>query len=397
MIKPPLIHAFVFTASLAALGAAAGCLISQSMINSFGPRGTLLLSHVICVIGWILTISSLTATNFLTGRVLTGMFVGVVSVSASVYSAECFPTRPTARPVVYTALGVLCVYLARSLLTYSQTATVAMLATAVSFLMVRTFVPESPAWLASRGRVGDAEFSRLKLRLVTADARTTDTERPAENSTGPSFFRHANRPAVYRPFLALCLHFALQQLSGPLVIVSYAAQLVDDSGIRVLNSYFIAVVLAAFLVAGSLVSTAMAHRESTSILSSAGILAAGLLISAYNLSRRLLLNRFASNLLSFIPFLGLIAFVMSSAVGLVPDSPATNTPGEHVALAFSYVVAFAVIKAYPYVHGYLDWWIFTFFAVVSALNIIYGVLMFSGPKSSKRTAAAKDSSAGPAV
>lgn len=388
----------MFTASLATLGAAAGCLISQSMINSFGPRGTLLLSHVICVIGWILTISSLTTTNFLTGRMLTGMFVGIVSVTATVHSVECFPTRPTARPVVYTAFGVLCIYLARSLLSYSQTAMVAMLATVASFVLVRIFVPESPAWLESRGKIGDAEFSRLKLRLVVTDAGTADDERTTENLAGLSFLRHINRPTVYRSFLALCLHFALQQLSGPLVIVSYAAQLVGDSGIRVLNSYFIAVVLAVFLVAGSLVSTAMAHRESTSILSSTGILVAGLLISAYNLTRRLLLNRLGSQLLSFIPFLGLIVFMISSSVALVPNSLATNTPGEHVALAFSYVVGFAVIKTYPYVNGYLGWWVFAFFAAMSALNIIYGLLMFSEPKSCKSSlAVTKESSVGPAV
>jgi len=201
--------------------------------------------------------------------------------------------------------------------------------------------------------------------------------------------------------MALCLHFALQQLSGPLVVVSYAAELVGDSGVRVLNSYFVATVLAAFLLAGALVVAAMAHPESAAVLSSAGKLAASVVIAAYNLTRRLLLNRLGSQLLSFVPILGLIAFMMSSSVALVPDSPAGDMPGQHVALAFSYVVAFVVIKSYPYVQAYLGWWVFAFFAAASGLNIVYGVLVFSERKplsSDERTGnAANGSSTGPAV
>lgn len=369
----------MFSASLAALGAAVGCLISRSMINSFGPRGTVLLSHVICAIGWILTISSLTTTNFLTGRVLTGVFVGIVSVAASAHSTECFPSRPTARPVVYTAIGVLCIYLIGSLLNYSQTAAVVLMATIISFVFTRWFVPESPSWLESRGRVGDAEYSKLKLRVVT----TTDT---VENTMNDISFRQFRQPDVYRPFMALCLHFALQQLSGPLIIVTYATQFVDDSGVRVLNTYFVAVVLAVCLVVGSLISTAMNHRESTTILSSTGIVAAGIVITVYNLSRRLFLNRFGSQLLSFIPLLALIVFMMSSSVALVPNLPVNNMV-EHIALSFSYLFAFGVIKTYPYVHAYLGWWVFGFFTIAAALNIVFGVLMFSSESESKRAVA----------
>lgn len=369
------------------------------MVNAFGPRGTVLLSHVMCLIGWILTISSLTSFNLLAGRVLTGIFVGIVSVTATAYSDECFPTRPTARPVVYTAFGVFCVYLVGSLLNYAQTAGIVAVAHAVSFVLIRMFVPESPAWLESRGRVGDAEYSRLKLRLVVPAPAKDDEGREEHHPVGPvDFCRRFNRREIHRPFLAMCLHLTLQQLSGPLIVVSYAAELIGDSGTRILNSYFIAVVLAAFLLIGGLVCTAMNHRESAITLSSVGIVVSGLLIASYNLVRRLLLNRLGSQLLSFIPLLGLIIFVMSCAVGLVPNLPVSNTPGEHVALAISFVVAFIVIKSYLYVQAYLGWWTFAFFAVAAGLNIIVGVLMFSQPKSN-RTVEAKqqDSAAGPAV
>ncbi|KAE9536395.1 hypothetical protein AGLY_007184 [Aphis glycines] len=399
-------------ASLAALGAALGCLISHSMMNAFGPRGSVLLSHVVCAIGWLMTFSSWTTTNLLVGRTLTGVFVGIVTVAATAHSTECFPSRPAARPVVYTAIGVLCVYLAGSLLSYGQTAALAMVFTIVSFVLVRWFVPESPAWLESRGRPGDAEYSRLKLRVTRPSDGARTLEDGVEPSTGgdgaghrsaaaESVYRRLHHPDVYRPLMALGLHLALQQMSGPLVLVSYAAQLVDDSGVRVLNGHFVAAVLAAFLVAGALVSTAMNHRESSATLAAAGTLTAGVVIAVYNLARRLFLNRLGSQLLSFIPLLGLIVFSMSSSVGLVPHSPVPRyATGEHVALAFGYAVAFAVIKCYPYVHSAVGWWVFAVFAVASALNIVYGVLMFSEPEPSKQQRSAtpsKRSSVGPAV
>jgi len=399
----------MFAASLAALGAAGGCLISHSLMNAFGPRGSVLLSHVVCAIGWLLTFSSWTTTNLLVGRVLTGVFVGIVSVAATAHSSECFPTRPSARPVVYTAVGVLCVYLAGSLLNYAQTAAVITVVTIVSFFLVRAFVPESPAWLESRGRPGDAEYSRLKLRLqrqtnagALEDGVESSSPSAGDRSTATeAIYRRVHEPEIYRPLLALALHLALQQISGPLVFVSFASQIVDDSGVRVLNGHFVAAVLAAFLVVGALVSTAMNHRESSATLAAAGTLTAGVVIAVYTLIRRMFLNRLGSQLLSFIPLLGLIVFSMSSSVGLVPHSPVPRyAAGEHVALAFGYTVAFAVIKCYPYVHAALGWWVFAVFAVASALNIVYGVLMFSGPDSSskqQRNTAANQSSAGPAV
>jgi len=394
-------------ASLAALGAAVGCLMSHGLMNAFGPRGSVLLSHVVCAIGWMLTFSSWTTSNLLVGRTLTGVFVGVVSVAATAHSSECFPSRPAARPVVYTAIGVLCVYLAGSLLSYAQTAVVFTVATVVSFILVRAFVPESPAWLESRGRTGDAEYSRLKLRVQRpADARSLEdgVEPPTGNrsAAADAIYRRLHHPDVYRPLLALGLHLALQQMSGPLVFVSYATQVVDDSGVRLLNSHFVAAVLAVFLLAGAIVSTAMNHRDSSATLAAAGTLTASVVIAVYNLFRRLFLNRFGSQLLSFVPLLGLIVFSMSSSVGLVPHSPVPRyVTGEHVALAFGYTVAFAVIKCYPYVHAAVGWWVFAVFAVASALNIVYGVLVFSEPSDTnqqqRNTAAAKRSSVGPAV
>ncbi|XP_050421447.1 uncharacterized protein LOC126833908 [Adelges cooleyi] len=363
-------------ASLAALGAAGGCLVCHSMINAFGPRGTTVLSHVVGIIGWILTISSLTTVNFLIGRFLTGCFVGITSISVSAYCTECFPKRLSARPVVYTALGVLSVYFVGSLLNYRQTALLAVVGTAVSFVLVRTYVPESPAWLESRGRMGDAEYSKLKLKITETPAAVADSN----DQPGLNFVRNLRQPNVYKPFMALCLHLTLQQLSGPLAVLSYAVDVVGDSGVRILNSYFIVIVLSAFMVMGALISTAMDHRESTTILSSTGILISGAVIGSYNLIRRLVLNRFGAQLLSFVPLLGMLLLVTSCCVALVPTLPTNNTKGEHVALGFSYLVGFAVVKCYPYAHAYLGWWIFVFFAFMAALNIITNVLLFSEQK-----------------
>jgi len=469
----------VFAASLAALGAAVGCLLSQSMMNEFGPRGSVLLSHVVCAVGWILTFSSSTTAYMFVGRTLTGVFVGIVTVAATEQSTECFPFRPAARPIVFNAVGVLCVYLAGLLLNYQQTAALATVVTIVSFVLVWSFVPESPTWLESRGRPGDADYSRLKLRFtqLTVGTRTLKgflspghrsaadeavnqhhqpddksmydeavyyvNQYPGEESAGDEFaaedfYQDIMQSDVYRPLITRSIRLALQQMSGPLVLVTYAVKLVNDSGIRVINGQFVAAALAAFLVAGAFVSTGITRRASASKLAAIGTLTAGVVIAVYNHVRL-----FGSQLLqNLVPLLCLIVFSTSISVGPMPRSTAPrykagepvvgktlavktvardylrvgtiavrtlvsktvdckhvvgktvdcrHVAGEHVALAFGYTVAFAVVKCYPYAQAAVGWWVFAFFAVASALNIVYGKIMYSEPKSSER------SSVGPAV
>ncbi|KAF0748010.1 facilitated trehalose transporter Tret1-like isoform X1 [Aphis craccivora] len=460
-------------ASLAALGAAVGCLISKSLIDEFGPRGSVLLSHVVCATGWILTFSSSITTYLLVGRALTGVFVGIVTVAATTHSTECFPFRPAARPIVFNAVGVLCVYLAGLWLNYGQTAAVATVVTIVSFVLFWSFVPESPAW-----EPRDAVYSRLKFRVTrlsdgarmlkgvhsTGYGSTVDEavfqnlhhpdDRSAADETVYQHLHYSDdRSAVdetvyqnirqsddkspvqyafnelldlYRPTITRSMRLALQQMSGPLVLVTYAVKLVNDSGVRVLNGQYVAAVLAAFLVVGAFVSTGITRRASASKLAAAGTLIAVIVIAVYNYVRQ-----YGSQLLqNLVPLLCLIVFSMSISVGPIPRSPVPRKKrvacnksvsvrtvaigtmaaenvvgqtvaysnvtienvtssrcvvGEHFALAFGYTVAFAVIKCYPYAQAAVGWWVFIFFGVASALNIVYGVLMFSKPKSSNQS------------
>ncbi|CAH1716375.1 unnamed protein product [Aphis gossypii] len=458
-------------ASLAALGAAVGCLLSQSMMNEFGPRGSVLLSHVICAVGWILTFSSSTTAYLFVGRTLTGVFVGVVTVAATEQSTECFPFRPAARPIVFNAVGVLCVYLAGLLLNYQQTAGLATVFTVVSFFLVLSFVPESPDWLESHGFSGDAEYFRHKLKFthLTVGTRTlksvlstghgsaaddeavnqhhqpdvksmtedgvyrilrySDEESPAAED---AFYSNIMQSDVLRPFLTRSVRLALQQMSGPLVLVTYAVKLVNDSGIRVINGQYVAAALALFLVAGAFVSTGIARRASASKLAAIGTLTAGVVIVVYKY-----FQQYGSKLVeNLVPLLCLIVFSMSISAGPMPRSTAPryktdervvdnttvdvkttlkyvgdrtltvktlavktvdckhevgktvdcrHVAGEHVALAFGYAVAFAVIKCYPYAQAAYGWWVFAFFALASALNIVYGKIVYSEPKSSKQS------------
>ncbi|KAE9536394.1 hypothetical protein AGLY_007183 [Aphis glycines] len=444
------------------------------MMNEFGPRGSVLISHVVCAVGWILTFSSSTTAYLFVGRMLTGVFVGIVTVAATEQSTEYFPFRPAARPIVFDAVGVLCVYLAGLLLNYQQTAGLATVFTIVSFVLVLSFVPESPAWLDSRGLSGDAEHSRLKVRSVqlTVGTRTLKgvlsighrsaadeavnqhlhqpddksmydeavyyinrypgEEYVADESMAEAFYQDLMQSDVYRPLLTRSMRLALQQMSGPLVLVTYAVKLVNDSGIRVINGQFVAAVLAAFLVAGAFVSTGITRRASASKLAAIGTLTAGVVIVVYKH-----FQQFGSQLVeNFVPLLCLIVFSMSISAGPMPRSTAPlykdgkhvvgktvavktvareyvatgtiavktligktvdcnhvvgktvdcrHVAGEHVALAFGYTVAFAVIKCYPYAQAAFGWWVFAFFALASALNIVYGKIVYSEPKSSKQS------------
>uniref|UniRef100_A0A8D8QEB9 Sugar transporter ERD6-like 8 n=1 Tax=Cacopsylla melanoneura TaxID=428564 RepID=A0A8D8QEB9_9HEMI len=171
-------------ASLVFIAAPIGSLLSGPTLDKVGRKPALILTGVVGLIGWLLITYSLTITNLFIGRFLTGISQGLAATPSTIYIAESIVVHNTklrgslaSWSVVAQTFGILQVYFMGSLLRYRKVAAMGAIISGLGVLLIAFIIPESPAWLNSKGRRGDAEWAARRLRLGPPTTQTEPTSR----------------------------------------------------------------------------------------------------------------------------------------------------------------------------------------------------------------------------
>ncbi|MFJ5222483.1 sugar porter family MFS transporter [Streptomyces sp. NPDC088400] len=232
-------------ASSLVLGAAFGALFGGRLSDRYGRKRTILGLAVLFFVGALGTALAPGLTVMVLFRTLLGLAVGGASATVPVFIAELAPAEHRGRLVTQNELMIV----TGQMLAYTSNAIMAntvgehgvwrwMLAIAtvpaVLLWFGMLFVPESPRWLASRGRfdeaarvlgrirdahVADAEFAEIKSR-VTADAH----EQRAS-------WRELRTPWVLRLVTFGFALAVLTQLTGVNSIMYFAPTILLDTGL----------------------------------------------------------------------------------------------------------------------------------------------------------------------
>lgn len=148
-------------------------------------------------------------------------------------------------------------------------------------------IPETPAWLASRGRTDEAKEALLWLRgpgfnvdKEYQELCDANTKRKEEEK---SLLRALHMPNVWKPFLILLIFFTLQQLCGIYVILFYAVNVLEDIGVDV-NEYAASVGIGVIRLFASILGAGLSNifgRKSLAFVSGFGmaIAAVGIAVS----------------------------------------------------------------------------------------------------------------------
>lgn len=132
-------------------------------METFGRLRTLQIGSIPSVIGWILIGFSNSIPMLLVGRVLTGLATALATSPAIVYITEV--ARPELRGSLISfgptlaSFGMVLCYVKGTYLQWDVVAFLSLIWAVGPILLVQLFVPESPVWLASKGRSDDAKKS----------------------------------------------------------------------------------------------------------------------------------------------------------------------------------------------------------------------------------------------
>ncbi|XP_022119148.2 facilitated trehalose transporter Tret1 isoform X1 [Pieris rapae] len=217
-----------------------GSMLSGPIMEAIGRRRTLQTTTLPLVIGWILIGTASHHALLLLGRAVCGFAVGVMAAPSQVYLGEI--SEPRLRglligtPFVAYSLGVLYVYTLGGVLSWRLVAYLSILLPSLAFVAL-CFSPESPTWLARRGRFHEAMAAMSRLR---GDPDTAQRElhelisaREKEKARGEEtirFFDTVLRLPVLKPLLLINVFNLMQILSGSYVVIFYAVDIVKNSG-----------------------------------------------------------------------------------------------------------------------------------------------------------------------
>lgn len=379
-----------------------GCLLINPLMERFGRKPSLITSNIIGLIGWLflsIRAGSPSLAKLYVGRFITGISAGMTSAPAAAYATECLSVEnPELRTILITwstvalSVGILFSYVMGSLLAYYKVASLAVLISIFAFIMVAIFIPESPAWLMSKGRTGDAEWAQKQLKIRApakpsegaASAPSTSESSPTPTLSFIESIKEFKKPEAYKPLLIMVCFFFFQQFSGVYILIAYMVDVTRIAGIVLFNPYFITVVGGTLILIVSIGASFVYPKTSVraiATISGFGMAGSMLFIAVYLTVRRSWLIGPNYSFLNFLPLLALLCNIVSSTIGflILPWSMMSDVFPLQVkglasgaTTALGYIFSFIAIKMFPTVNMALgNPGTFYFFGIMSALGTIF--------------------------
>ncbi|KAG5886187.1 hypothetical protein JTB14_036055 [Gonioctena quinquepunctata] len=383
-----------------------GAISGGIIMDSLGRLKTLKLATIPSVLGWCIIASAQNVPMIIFGRLLVGCATAWGTIPATVYITEI--SRADLRGSLvssapsFASLGMVICFLKGWFFHWKTVAWMANLYAVIPVMLV-FFIPESPAWLVSKGRIEEAAASlrwinkyqpqpenrneslaELHLNLLQKEHQAKLEEQEKKGDFGAKakimeFFK----PTGYKPMLIICGLFFFQQFSGIYITLFYSVTFFEQVG-STINPYLASTFIAIVRMLMSCANTYMLrtfHRRPLVIASGIGM---AICLGFSGLFTYWIQQGTSEQ--TWIPVALLLLYVVTSMIGLLPI-PWTMTaelfPIEirGVANSISYSIAnlimFAAIQSFWTLNSSfggiagVQW----FFAVISILASVYTYIL----------------------
>ncbi|KAF2882017.1 hypothetical protein ILUMI_24165 [Ignelater luminosus] len=376
-----------------------GAIVGGLLMDCMGRLNLLKLAVVPSIFGWVLIAISTNVPMLLIGRILTGVASVWGASPAVVYITEISRVDMrgpfvSAAPI-FISLGMVIVNLKGWFMHWRL---VAWLCSGYSIIPVilMLFIPESPAWLVSKGKIERARrslewfykyqpqndqmpmaYAEMKLAalqkehaLKCDESQTTDTVQRLKVFL---------QPVGYKPFLILSGLFIFQQFAGVYVVLFYGVTFFQEVGTDV-NPYFASTLLGLMRLIMSLVNAWMMkryNRRSLYFVSSIGM--------AVTLGISALFTKWiheGTTEQNWVPVCMLILYVLFTMIAVLPIPFTTIAEmfpiairgiGHSTIFSIANLTMFAALQSYYTLSTYFggSYGIQYFYAVFSLGGLVY--------------------------
>jgi MFS transporter, SP family, arabinose:H+ symporter len=302
--------------------------ISGPLADRYGRRTILRLATSVFVVSALLAALSENFATLIVARLLSGLGVGAVFITAPMYIAEISPAAWRGRMVsfnqLFIVLGGLSAFVSNYLIVRIGGASDLQwrwmlgigAAPAIPYFFALLAVPESPRWLAMRGRIPAAR--RVLARLIgseRADGALAAVMSSLDvDSRQKPALSEILRPALRKVLIVGLLVGVLQQITGISSVLSYAIVIFDRAGAGAnapfVQTVFIGLVNAVFTVLALLLIDRVGRRPL--LMFGCGGIGAFMLLASYGFTVE---DEARSSLLVLI---GILGFIASFAFSLGP-------------------------------------------------------------------------------
>ena len=371
--------------SSALWGTLLGALASGPPADRFGSRDLLrlvgflyMLSAIGCAIAWNLP-------TFLVFRFLAGVAIGSSSVLAPVYISEISPAERRGALVglfqINIVIGILLAYCSNFLVAaavdgavaWRVKLAVAVLPAATFFILLFT-IPNSPRWLALKGRIEEARQSLVRLGSLDPVAVVASYTVRAAGTAAPRLSWRLHR----RPILLAVGLACFNQLSGINAILYYLGDIFAAAGFRAWSADLQSVAIGAANLAATLVGLVLIDRLGRRTLLLIGSVGTAIalvgvaLIMATAAARGWLLPLLVLFIASFAVSQGAVIWVYLSEI----FPTAVRARGQGLGSAAHWILNAVISAAFPVIAAHSRAAPFAFFAIAMIVQFFVVFALF---------------------
>ncbi|XP_071542331.1 facilitated trehalose transporter Tret1-like isoform X2 [Panulirus ornatus] len=382
------------------IGALLGCMLAGLSINNIGRRGTMLVSVLPLMVGWLLIGLAENLAMLICGRLLCGLCTGISSLVVPTYTTE-YASKDIRGALgsgfqLFVTVGILYAYVLGTVVEWRLLAAICA-ALGLIFLLLAAFLKESPNYLLAKGKEKQARKSMQYFRGQTynIDKEMAELKLFLEESCKAKVsLWDLTTPYILKPLLITLALMIFQQLAGVNAVIYNIIIIFKDSGINMsedVSTIIVGIVQVLATAASAFLIDRIGRKFLLSL--SSGVMSVSIMALGVFFFEKSQDQEWAASYLGWLPLTSLMVFISAFSIGYGPIPwlmmgelfyPSVKEVAGSIATTINWTCVFIITFTFEPLQDALgDYGVYWLFGSFCAINFVFCVTLV--PETKGRT------------